>query len=420
MEYGQMLWDDGLIAEAFKYSNENKDSIPVETSLYDFFEERVAKMFQDLPADQAEKKRRALLNVASMWGAYVGSPVTRQSLRFYWLEECIEGENPFVAETYHKILDEVAKVALEKGQILFNHKVNGITSRQGPNTKPSVSTTDGKTEEFDEVVVTTPLGWLKRNKSAFRPSLEPRLEKAIDSIGYGCLDKVYITFPNAFWESGVKSPAVSGHQSSQGLDSKGTTPNVTATTAPVHQPSSDKQSSGYPGFTHWLSPSYSSDTNPSQWDQQGMNMAALPGSTSQPTILFYVYGPCSQHIASLLTSSPLAEHDRLLLSFFKPYYTLLPNYSANNPSCTPSAVLATAWANDEFAGYGSYSNFQTGLEEGDKDIEAMRKGMPDEGIWFAGEHTAPFVALGTTTGAYWSGEGVAERILERYGKETDH
>ncbi|GAB7340300.1 hypothetical protein MBLNU457_6756t1 [Dothideomycetes sp. NU457] len=414
MEYGQILWDDGLIAEAFKYSNENKNSIPVETSLYDFFEERVAKMFQDLPAEQAEKKRKALLNVANMWGAYVGSPVTRQSLRFYWLEECIEGENPFVAETYHKILDEVAKVARGKGRILLNHKVNGITSRQGPDSRPSISTADGKPEEFDEVVVTTPLGWLKRNKTAFKPSLEPRIEKAIDSIGYGCLDKVYITFPSAFWERGFEPSTLSTSQSNQGLDSKGSTPNVTATTAPVHQPSSDDSSSNYPGFAHWLSPTYSPNTNPSQWDQQGMNMAALPGSTAHPTILFYIYGPCSQHIASLLTSNPPSEHDALLLSFFEPYYSLLPNYSADDPACKPAAVLATAWANDEFAGYGSYSNFQIGLEEGDKDIDAIRYGMPEKGIWFAGEHTAPFVALGTTTGAYWSGEGVAERIMERY------
>ena len=51
----------------------------------------------------------------------------------------------------------------------------------------------------------------------------------------------------------------------------------------------------------------------------------------------------------------------------------------------------------------------------DKDIEALREGMPDRGIWFAGEHTAPFVALGTVTGAWWSGEGVGRRIAEAYG-----
>lgn len=38
----------------------------------------------------------------------------------------------------------------------------------------------------------------------------------------------------------------------------------------------------------------------------------------------------------------------------------------------------------------------------------------ERGIWFAGEHTAPFIALGTTTGAYWSGEGVARRIVSLY------
>jgi len=45
-------------------------------------------------------------------------------------------------------------------------------------------------------------------------------------------------------------------------------------------------------------------------------------------------------------------------------------------------------------------------------VECMRRGMPEQGIWIAGEHTAPFVALGTATGAYWSGEKVALRILE--------
>lgn len=51
----------------------------------------------------------------------------------------------------------------------------------------------------------------------------------------------------------------------------------------------------------------------------------------------------------------------------------------------------------------------------DDDIRALRKGMPERGIWLAGDHTAPFVALGTLTGAYWSGELVGMRILKGYG-----
>lgn len=80
--------------------------------------------------------------------------------------------------------------------------------------------------------------------------------------------------------------------------------------------------------------------------------------------------------------------------FFEPYFSRLPNYSALNPDHQPRSILATAWANDELAGYGSYCNFQVGLERGDQDIEAMRRGVPEQGLWFAGEHTSPFVALG--------------------------
>lgn len=55
------------------------------------------------------------------------------------------------------------------------------------------------------------------------------------------------------------------------------------------------------------------------------------------------------------------------------------------------------------------------------DIRALRAGVPGKGLWLAGEHTAPFVALGTLTGAYWSGEAAAMRVLAANGlagKET--
>lgn len=146
-----------------------------------------------------------------------------------------------------------------------------------------------------------------------------------------------------------------------------------------------------------------------------MNLAALPSSAAHATLLFYTYGPTSSHIASLLSSSPPVTHTELLTEFFAPYFSRLPNYSASDPSHQPQSVLATNWASDELAGYGSYSNFQTGLERGDQDIEVMRKGLPERGVWLAGEHTAPFVALGTVTGAWWSGEGVGKRICKAWG-----
>lgn len=70
---------------------------------------------------------------------------------------------------------------------------------------------------------------------------------------------------------------------------------------------------------------------------------------------------------------------------------------------------------DDLSGNGSYTNFQVGLEDGDTDVTTLRAGLPDVGLWIAGEHTAPFVALGTATGAFWSGEVVGRMVAERYG-----
>ena len=52
-----------------------------------------------------------------------------------------------------------------------------------------VTTSDGKKQYFDDVVVTVPLGWLKQHKESIH-HLHPRIASAIDSISFGRLEKV--------------------------------------------------------------------------------------------------------------------------------------------------------------------------------------------------------------------------------------
>jgi hypothetical protein len=52
---------------------------------------------------------------------------------------------------------------------------------------------------------------------------------------------------------------------------------------------------------------------------------------------------------------------------------------------------------------------------GDSTTSTPSLSLSPGGLWLAGEHVAPFVALGTTTGAYWSGEGVARRVCGKWG-----
>ncbi|MEM6610938.1 MAG: NAD(P)/FAD-dependent oxidoreductase, partial [Cyanobacteria bacterium P01_C01_bin.72] len=60
---------------------------------------------------------------------------------------------------------------------------------------------DGKVNQlFDSVLVTVPLGVLKQGKINFYPELPARKRKAINRLGMGTLDKVYLLFDEPFWD----------------------------------------------------------------------------------------------------------------------------------------------------------------------------------------------------------------------------
>jgi len=58
----------------------------------------------------------------------------------------------------------------------------------------------GETHEFDHIVVTVPLGVLKAGHIAFAPELPNTKLDAVDRLGMGLLDKVYLEFPERFWD----------------------------------------------------------------------------------------------------------------------------------------------------------------------------------------------------------------------------
>ena len=315
-----------------------------------------------------------------------------------------------MASTYERILHHVSKAARQHANIRLNQPITNIKSSPSKDHGRyciTLTTATGETSQFDEVVVTCPLGWLKRNKSAFTPSLPPRLTQAIDSISYGRLEKVYVTFPRAFWHtpSSRSATAVTNTNTDTDTDTNGYETNH-----------------GHPTFVQFFDPTYTPHPESIPWNQEFLSLASLPPQQAHPTLLFYTYGPCATHIVShLSTLTPSSqEYNTYLESILHPFYSRLPGYDPTSTDCKPVAFVATQWQNDAYAGNGSYCNFQVGLEQGDKDIEVLRRGLGEErGVWFAGEHTAPFVALGTTTGAYWSGERAAGQICDLYGLERN-
>lgn len=82
-EHYNIMWS--IISDAFKDSKENSSSIPSEKSLMDYFIEKVGEL------QLSQESSKLVLAIARIWGDFVGEPIEKQSLKFFWLEECIEG-----------------------------------------------------------------------------------------------------------------------------------------------------------------------------------------------------------------------------------------------------------------------------------------------------------------------------------------
>ncbi|PKS11160.1 hypothetical protein jhhlp_002921 [Lomentospora prolificans] len=374
------LWE--IIEDAFKLSQELHDTgraseIPSTDSLYDFITKEAKKRLSD------ETEQHLLVQMSEMFGAYIGEPVWKQSLRFAWMEECCGGEEMFVASHYAAIMDKIARPALDKAEIELGQYVvevsTPLSDSRTPGDQISVVSRSDQDFTFDEVVLSTPLGWLKRNLERFSPPLPARLTAAVNNLSLSQLEKVYITFPTAFWRSNA-----------------------------------DADSKTSPCYVSWLKPNYALETNGEGWPQEIWDLSSFDAPNNRPTILFYLYGDCSRHVVDRIHGKTKEQKYTFLNDFFKPYYSKLPGFQEGNENCVPKAILASEWYKDELCGNASYCNFPVGVEEADKDVLAFRAGCPERRLWFCGEHAAPFEECGTVAGAYLSGEGTAKKIIEAW------
>jgi len=166
---------------------------------------------------------------------------------------------------------------MRDADIHLSKTVTSIEDRNGKDKDPRVLIrTEHCDFEFDEVVVTVPLGCLKRNAPTFSPPLPPRISRAIRNASYSRLEKAYIAFPVAFWDSPLPGA-----------------PNADSTSPTASAP--------FPSFAHFLHPTYVPDQQKS-WtvELNFLSSAAVFGNRAQPVLLFTIYGPCATHVTSLI------------------------------------------------------------------------------------------------------------------------
>jgi monoamine oxidase len=112
-------------------------------------------------------------------------------------DEEFSGEHVIFPQGYNQITNGLAQgldIRLNSAVKLIKYSQNGV----------EVQTSNG-TFTADKVVVTLPLGVLKRGVVRFEPSLPGWNQESINRLNMGVLDKVYLKFPNVFWDADVES-----------------------------------------------------------------------------------------------------------------------------------------------------------------------------------------------------------------------
>lgn len=82
-ECNEAMW--GIIDDAFEYSREESISIAQDRSLLDFFQAKLIERKLN-PATT-----KLILQMVRIWGDFIGDPIEKQSLKYLWLEQSIDG-----------------------------------------------------------------------------------------------------------------------------------------------------------------------------------------------------------------------------------------------------------------------------------------------------------------------------------------
>jgi monoamine oxidase len=272
---------------------------------------------------------------------------------------------------------------LKHNLIKFNTPITEVEINNSEQTPITLTSGVGTRYKVDSLIVTIPLGLLKTGAIQFSPPLPSPVQKAISTLGFGVLEKLFVRFPRAWWLTPLpdvsKAPvALEFYRFSSLISTKDQIPR---------------------GSVSWVS------------------LARM--HKPQPVFLIYV----STELAKYLVAMPKDKLRSMLQTYYVPR---LPNYSADDPACQISAVDSSQWSLDPLSGYGSYTHIPVGAEIGDGNMKILSEKIfeaGDGGVWFAGEHTADteihdgvkYTTMATVTGAYKSGERAANHVLKSLG-----
>jgi monoamine oxidase len=120
-----------------------------------------------------------------------GEDVENLSTQFYDDADEDEGDDLIIQKGY----GQIPQILARGQEIRFETIVSSVEYNSGG---VKITTNQGVFEAF-EVIITVPLGVLKRGSIKFIPELPAAKTRAISNLGFGVLDKTILRFPRNFW-----------------------------------------------------------------------------------------------------------------------------------------------------------------------------------------------------------------------------
>jgi monoamine oxidase len=245
------------------------------------------------PARRARQALRALIEAES------ADLAGRQSLRWMWNE--IEHGGHYFGDVpvggYRGLVEAMAAgVDLRLGMDVTEvvRSASGVRVRSG----------DGTSEEGSHVVVTVPLGVLKRDVPQFSPALPPDRLAAIGRLGFGRYEKVALRFDEPFWRAA--------------------------------------------GLPHAM-------IFPRDPEAPAVWAIGQDAFGAGPVLVFHIFHSAAGHVLDA-TADDAARWALGMLA------------EATGGSCpAPAAVAVTSWANDPYSG-GAYTHITPGASPADADL----------------------------------------------------
>ena len=310
--------------------------------------------------------------------------------------------------------------------VLFRHVVTAIDYSDAEHVIVAANVEDEQERvvrkiEFRcrHIIVTLPLGVLKRGAVHFHPPLPATKQHAIDTFGFGLMNKVVLQFDSNWWGDDIISIGYcSSRERGEYRWILSLQPTLDESEATLRQREgrhkySDEQRAG---SRHILCV-FSTASVGIKIEETKSDEQQVADVMQILTSIFTRHQPAATSAAPSSTPAHLTA-DTVLGSDRELLYSGPLRYLSSVPK--PVGVLVSRWWSDRFC-YGSYSHYALGSNEWT--VDALAQPSEDGRIGWAGEHTSS-TSIGCVDSA-WStgireGERIAKLLAENQKVEQHH